>query len=292
MNVFNQKIKSSELIINKDGSIYHLHLLPEDIAETILLVGDPDRVAMVSDCFDSIELKKQKREFITHTGSYKGKRFTVISTGIGTDNIDIVMNELDALVNINLQTGTLNNEIRSLDIVRIGTSGSLQEDIGVDDILVSTYGLGLDLLMHYYNWQPTNSEISILNQITKQATFPILSPYLVGGSEKLLKKFNQLKSGITVTTSGFYAPQGRQLRAKVKLPKIIHELSAVKIEPNRITNFEMETAAIYGLSRISGFHAISVNAIMANRVSGTFSKSPTETIQKTIHEVLESLVKP
>ena len=219
------KISESDLIINPDGSIYHLNLLPEDIADTIITVGDQDRVAEVSKHFDSIELKKGKREFITHTGYLGKKRISVISTGIGTDNIDIVFNELDALVNINFETRTVNKELKSLNIIRVGTSGSIREDIEVGSILASSYGLGLDALMSYYEQDLSIEDTYLLQQI--KAHLPVLKsePYLTPASSQLLNQIaHDLPQGITATAPGFYAPQGRAVRAKLQVPDLIEKL--------------------------------------------------------------------
>ena len=258
------KISESDLIINPDGSIYHLNLLPEDIADTIITVGDQDRVAEVSKHFDSIELKKGKREFITHTGYLGKKRISVISTGIGTDNIDIVFNELDALVNINFETRTVNKELKSLNIIRVGTSGSIREDIEVGSILASSYGLGLDALMSYYEQDLSIEDTYLLQQI--KAHLPVLKsePYLTPASSLLLKQIAfDMSQGITATAPGFYAPQGRQVRAKLSVSNLIEKLSSFETKNQRITNLEMETAGIYALASALGHQALSINAILS-----------------------------
>lgn len=282
--------QTSELILNTDGSVYHLNVLPSDICSTVLLVGDPDRVPMVSSCFDTIETQKQKREFVTHTGTYRGHRFTALSTGIGTDNIDIVMNELDALVNIDLQTGDPTAQHTTLNIIRIGTSGSLQADILTDETVVSTHGVGLDQLMHHYKVAYTDDESLMAKAIHALIPASYIQPYVVSGSALLLKRFTGLKQGMTATCSGFYAPQGRQLRAASNFPGLIDQLHRFQDGDRRITNFEMETAAIYGLSRVLGHEALSVNAIMAHRMLKQFSTTPHETVQQTIRMVLDRLV--
>ncbi|OWY24131.1 phosphorylase [Sphingobacteriales bacterium UPWRP_1] len=278
-------IASSELVLNDDGSIYHLHLQPENIAPTIITVGDPDRVAMVSKYFDHIEFATQKREFVTHTGRVGNKRLTVISTGIGTDNIDIVLNELDALVNIDLKTRTPLPETTQLTIVRLGTSGSLHPDIPVDSIVVSSFGLGFDGLLHYYHFQPDETENKLL------AHFPTLQngivPYIARASQTLLSNFqHRFTTGITATCSGFYGPQGRQLRLQPALPQLLTQLQQFSDRHHRVTNFEMETAAIYGLSRLLGHRALSVNVIMANRALGMFSPNPYKAIDHLIQTTL------
>ena len=283
-------IPESELILNKDGSVYHLNLLPEDIAETIFFVGDPGRVKEVSKHFDEIEVKKEKREFITHTGRIGNRRFTVLSTGIGTDNIDIVMNELDALVNINLEDRTVNEEKKQLNIIRLGTSGSLQADIPVDEFVVSTYGIGLDNLMNFYEKNISEKASNIIGNFIIQMHLQssVLAPYIGEGSEELLEIFpNQFHRGITVTCSGFYAPQGRILRGNLSYPGLVNDLTNFEFEEHRITNFEMETSGIYGLCNILGHNGLSVNAIVANRVNKTYSKDAGKAIEKMITSVLD-----
>lgn len=288
----NEIIKPSELILNDDGSIYHLHLLPEQIADTIITVGDPDRVEKVSKYFDKIECKIQKREFVTHTGYIGNKRLTVISTGIGTDNIDIVINELDALVNIDLHTRQIKKDKKSLNIIRIGTSGTLQGEIDVDSIVLSSFGLGLDGLMNFYVSHNSDEEEEILLKINKAVELPI-KPCIAKGSEFLL---NQIKTdstytGITISATGFYGPQGRTLRMQPKVANFIDELAQLKFDNNeRITNLEMETSAIYGMGKVLGHHCLSVNTILANRQTKEFSKNPAESVEKVISYTLDKLV--
>ncbi|MEX2588659.1 MAG: nucleoside phosphorylase, partial [Chitinophagales bacterium] len=265
----NNSIKDSELILNPDGSIYHLQLRPEEIADLIFTVGDPDRVEMLSKYFDRIEFKKAHREFVTHTGYIGTKRMSVISTGIGTDNIDIVLNELDALANIDFDTKTIKTDFQQLKIIRIGTSGSLHRSIPVDTFVASAAGLGLDSLMHYY-------QIDKKNKPDIGVELPIL-PYFFEADQNLLNKFSGMHSGITATCPGFYAPQGRSLRLKAKDAQILDKLRSVKINEMAVTNFEMETAGIYGLAHLMGHKALSLNAILANREAGTFSKNPQAT---------------
>ncbi len=279
------QIPASELILNADGSVYHLNLLPGDIAETIILVGDPDRVPSVSGSFDTIELRKQKREFVTHTGSLKGKRITVLSTGIGTDNIDIVLNELNILANINLKTRQRHEKHTSLKLVRIGTSGALKADIPMDSIVVSSYGLGLDLLMHYYPHTPDTETAKILETLRAQLDIGFLNPYLIKAPGTLIKVFEKFQQGITATCSGFYAPQGRIVNSPSTIPNFIDRLAGSGI----ISNFEMETAGIYGLANVFGHEAVSVNAIVANRITGQFSADGQRVIQETIARTLHLL---
>ena len=283
------KITTTDLILNKDGSVYHLNLLPEDLADDIITVGDPDRVGEVSKHFDKVELRKGKREFITHTGYIGSKRLSVISTGIGTDNIDIVLNELDALVNIDLDRRVYLDKLKSLNIIRIGTSGAMQTDIPIDSILVSEYAVGLDALMAFYTYEASREEKVILRAIVSQApAFKPLKPYVCAASKLLLRKIGKdLPRGITVTAPGFYAPQGRELRFNKSIPNFIKQLSSISKDNWRLTNLEMETSGIYGLANILGHQAISVNAILASRVKYEFSKNPGKTIDKTIKLVLE-----
>jgi uridine phosphorylase len=280
------KIPATELILNGDGSVYHLNLLPEDLGETVLLVGDPDRVSEVSKHFDSIQIKKQKREFITHTGTLGSNKISVISTGIGTDNIDIVLNELDALVNVDLASREIKSGKRDLNLIRIGTSGALQEDIPVDSILVSTHGLGLDHLLWYYDIAP-DADVA---HIGKELGLDFLKPYFYQSHPDLLAQFDHRSlKGITATCCGFYAPQGRKLRANTHSGDLISSIQNLQLPQGKVTNFEMETAAILGLSKVFGFKAIAVNAIVANRITHQFSKNPADTIEKTILYTLDSL---
>lgn len=287
-----QKLSPADLIINPDGSIYHLNLLPEDIADTVITVGDLDRVPEISKHFDSIEVKKGKREFITHTGYLGKKRITVISTGIGTDNIDIVFNELDALVNIDFESRTVKSELKSLDIIRIGTSGAIQPDLPMGAILASTFGLGFDALMNYYIHQVSGEEHSLLEDIKSHFShIRGIHPYLTAADDTLLRTIGKdMAQGITITAPGFYAPQGRQVRAKNAIPDFISQLNSFKQGKHRITNLEMETAGIYALAKTLGHKALSVNAILASRVKFEFSNHPEKIVEQAIKTVLERLV--
>ena len=286
-------LAASELILNADNSIYHLNLQPQDIANTIITVGDPDRVATVSSFFDTIELKKGKREFLTHTGTYKGKRISVISTGIGTDNIDIVFNELDALVNVDFKNRELKERHTSLDLIRIGTSGAIQEDIAVDSFLLSEYAIGFDNLLHFYksehlqhpamqkafmahcNWHPKKSE-----------------PYIVTVDASLAKKFKdpEIIKGFTATNVGFYGPQGRMIRLETQDADLNDKIGSFRYQNLKITNLEMETSGIYGLSKLLGHRAVSMNCILANRSTGAFSKNPEKATLKLIEFTLNKLI--
>jgi uridine phosphorylase len=282
----------SELILNEDGSIYHLHLLPEDIANTIITVGDQDRVAKVSQYFDKVEIKKQNREFVTHTGTIGNKRITVISTGIGTDNVDIVLNELDALVNIDFKTRETKSILKSLDIIRIGTTGSIQKHIPIDSFLVSEFGLGFDNLMNFYDVKKSADELMIVEEVVdafEAKSDILLFPYCFKGSSNLKDKFKDLKSGITATNCGFYGPQGRNLRVKPEEPKLLSILQDFNYEGMKITNLEMETAGIYGLSKALGHQAISLNVILANRITNEFSKQGEKKIDELIKLVIEKI---
>lgn len=286
------RISETDLILNQDGSIYHLNLLPEDIADTIITVGDPERVQEISKYFDTVELKKGKREFITHTGTLSNKRLTVISTGIGTDNIDIVLNELDALANINLQTREVNANLKSLNIIRIGTSGVVQPDIPVDSLLVSNAAFGLDPLMHYYQHSNSEDETKLLSDF--KSLLPItyhLSPYIASADTSLLAQLTKgLQQGITITAPGFYAPQGREVRATSATKELMSVIQNFRSGSQRITNLEMETAGIYGLSAALDHKAISFNVILANRITQEFSKQPQQIMDNFIREILERLI--
>lgn len=286
-----QIIPESELVLNDDGSIYHLHLLPEEVADTIIFVGDQERVPEVSKHFDKIEVKKNKREFVTHTGTIGNKRLSVISTGIGTDNIDIVMNELDALFNINLHTREVKTDPVSLKIIRIGTSGSLQPDIPVDSVLITEYALGLDSLMQFYDYEENEEVSSLLSAIDEQLDLLFVSPYLFKAPGRLFDQFqSHFSTGITATCCGFYGPQGRTLRMDTKYEDLIKRLTAIEANGKRVTNFEMETAGIYGMATLLGHEAVSVNAILANRVRHQFSPEPKLIVDQTIKKVLDILV--
>ena len=287
-----QPIPESELIINDRGAIYHLDLRPEELAPTVIVVGDPDRVKKVSAYFDKTEHKRQHREFITHTGYIGNKNLSVISTGIGPDNIDIVFNELDALANIDFGTRLIKEELTKLNIVRFGTSGSLQADIPVDSFVASSHGLGLDNLLNFYNYEKTDADKAIVNAFIEQTKLDtaVTIPYAFSGSEMLLKKFGKgFHKGITVTCPGFFGPQGRVLRLGLSSPGLVDKLTHFSFNNHRITNFEMETSAIYGLGKLMGHECLSVNAIIANRVIKEFSKDSDAAVENMIKKALESL---
>lgn len=285
-------IAESELVLNDNGSIYHLDLLPENIADTIILVGDQGRVGKVSKHFDVIEYSGQKREFLTHTGRIGDKRLTVLSTGIGTDNIDIVVNELDALVNINLDTRTIKKEQKSLNLIRLGTSGSLQENLPVDSFLLSTHGIGFDGVFNYYaksnEIEDTELTDAFIEQTNWNEDFP--RPYIVPGSEVLLQLLKDgTEQGITATANGFYGPQGRQLRLEPRVPDLNEKLASFQHNGNRITNFEMETSALFGLGKALGHECATVCAIIANRFRKEYSKNHDLTIEQLISFLLQRL---
>lgn len=283
------RFSEADLILNNDGSIYHLNLKPEHVAEDIILVGDPERVARISQHFSSIEFEIQKREFITHTGTFNGKRITVISTGMGVDNIEIAMIELDALFNIDLIARTAKPKKRSLNFIRIGTSGAIQKEIDPGAEVISDYGIGLDNLMLYYQLAQTKIEIEIGQSIQQELRLHF-TPYVVKGSESLKARLgNGLLEGNTLTTPGFYAPQGRILRLKVSNPQLLEQIKSFDYNGFLLTNFEMETSMIYAFARMLGHQAISINAILGNRAKGTFSQNPYETIDSVIEKVLYRL---
>lgn len=286
-------IKESELILNADGSVYHIALNPEMVADHVILVGDPGRVKTVSSRFDKIHFERQHREFITHTGEFKGKQVTVISTGIGTDNIDIVLNELDAAVNIDLKTREIKKKLKKLNLIRIGTSGSLQADIPVDSFVASTFGLGLDVLLNYYNFENTELEEDLSDAFEEQTEWPasLHLPVFVEGNRTLLEKAKPFtKQGITATAPGFFGPQGRQLRLKPILSDLNEKLTSFQYQNHRICNFEMETSGLYGLGRALGHNCLTICAIIANRIKKEYSKNSQKSIENLIDLVLEELI--
>lgn len=283
-------IASSELIINNRGAVYHLDLHPDELAPIVLTVGDPDRVKEVSKHFDAIETQRQHREFVSHTGRLGNKRITVVSTGIGPDNIDIVLNELDALANIDFTSRTIKPELTQLSIIRLGTSGSLQAEIPVDSFVAGTHGLGLDNLLHFYRLEQNEEEQLLLQSFIThtQVHNQVSMPYISSASPALLKHFARgFHAGITVTCPGFYGPQGRILRLGLAAPQLVDRLTDFSFGQHRITNFEMETSAIYGLSRLLGHQCLSLNAIVANRITKTFSSNGQAAVEKLIVQSLE-----
>lgn len=285
-------LKKSEFIQNEDGSIYHLKLHPEQLANTVITVGDPERVPAIVKYFDSIEYSVKRREFHTQTGTCKGKRLSVVSTGIGTGNIDIVFNELDALVNIDFKTRKVKEKLTSLDIIRIGTSGSIQKEVALDSFLVSQAGIGLDSMMHFYNSNDI-LDVSFSEALAEHLGLSpkIGNPYVVPFDEGLASKFiTGYQRGITLTNSGFYGPQGRVLRLPVHDPGLNDKLASFRYEGQKITNLEMETAGMYGLAKLLGHRTVSLNAIIANRATGEFSANPAKTVDLLIQDALDCIV--
>jgi len=283
------KIAETDLILNPDGSIYHLNLKKEYLSEKIITVGDPSRVHRISRHFDKIEYEMNKREFITHTGTYKGKRLTVISTGMGTDNVEILMNELDAIFNVDLETREIVSDPVKLRILRVGTSGSIQEDIKVGDHVMGEYGIGLDPLAHFYQFEMSDFEKEIVSRLKESVQMPY-DPYCVRGSEELINQFKDIAvRGNTVTCQGFYAPQGRELRVPIRYPKLLDQLAYFHHNNFWLTNLEMETAGYYAMARLLGHEMISLNAIIANRATQKFAKDPYKIVDALIEKVLETI---
>lgn len=287
-------IDPAALMVNPDGSIYHLALHPEDVADTVICVGSPERVATISQYFDEIEIKKQHREFITHTGLLQKKRLTVISSGIGTDNIDIVMNELDAVVNINLVERQINPTRRELNIIRLGTCGGVAKELPVDSIVITHSVLGLDSLLNFYKFQPDDYETQGLNAFLEilPEVKQITQPYFVRGCKQLFHSLkNDCEAGITITAPGFFAPQGRWLRAEPRLLNLLDHLHDFSFQGERVLNLEMETSALFGLGKILGHHCATIAVTLNNRVSGEVSANPMRSILKLIESSLEAIVR-
>ncbi|MDG1426205.1 MAG: nucleoside phosphorylase [Flavobacteriales bacterium] len=283
-------IAETELIITKDKKIYHLNLSENEIADNIILVGDQDRVKLISSKFDFIEHKIQNREFITHTGVLNNTRISAISTGIGTDNIDIVVNELDALVNIDFETRTHRKNRKSLNLIRLGTSGALQSNIDIDSFITSAYGLGLDNLAHFYNDQDI-IDLNMSKLFSEHAKWPkeLSSPYIVKASEDLLKLFSEFNTGITATAPGFYGPQGRKIRLSPSISDLNNTISSFSFNEFKVTNFEMETSALYFLGRSLGHNTLTICAIIGNRFNKSYSKDHRKPIAELIEIVLEKI---
>ncbi len=288
-----RRIEESELIINDDGSAFHLHLKPGEVADTIILVGDPARVKLVASFFDSIEVEKENREFVSITGKRNGKRVTVVSTGIGTDNIDIVLNELDALVNIDFSTRTVKKNLTSLNFVRIGTSGSLQKDLPVDSWVLSEKAIGFDGLLNFYAGRDRVSDLEFENAFTSFVGWnsQLTAPYVVNAGAKLVDRLDSegITKGVNISSPGFYGPQGRVLRLNLVDPELNDKITDFRFENYRITNYEMECSAIYGLSALMGHQAATVCAIIANRLAGTYSDDYKSVIKSLVETVLSRL---
>lgn len=288
----NRVFEESELILSSEKKIYHLNLHPDEIADTIIIVGDPGRVPSISKHFDKIEIKVQNRELVTHTGYFNNKRISALSTGMGPDNIDIVLNELDALANIDLEKRIAKPGHRKLNIIRIGTSGAMQRDIPVDTFVASAYGLGIDGVLNFYKKTSEISEHEMNEEFIKQTNWPdfLARPYIVKASDKLMKKVAyDMRQGITATAPGFFGPQGRELRAELAFPELNNRLTEFMFQNNKVTNFEMETSALYGLGKILGHETLTVCVIIANRIAKQFSKNYKPIIEKLIITVLERL---
>ncbi len=284
------RISETDLIINPDGSVYHLNLKPRHIADVVITVGDPGRVHRITKFFDKVEYEMNKREYITHVGTYKGKRITVISTGMGTDNVEILMHELDALVNIDLRKREPKSKKRKLCIIRIGTSGSIQEDIRLGTHVIGEYGVGMDPLMHFYDFEEDEIGKVVSTTLQEQIGLPF-KPYTVRGSDLLIEHFKDIGVlGNTVTCHGFYAPQGRNMRIPSKYPRLLEVFNYFHHNGFWLTNMEMETAGYYALSKLLGHEMISANAIIANRIRNRFSKDPNRIVDALIKKVLEKIV--
>ncbi len=286
------RIPESELILDSRGAIYHIGIRPEELADTVLLVGDPDRVKKVSKHFDRVEFEWQHREFITHTGFIGKKRISVISTGIGPDNIDIAINEIDALANIDFNSRTIRPQLKSLQLIRMGTSGSLQKDIPVDSFVAGTHGLGFDNVMHFYVKQNTEAELALVDAFKTHTglTSGNVLPYIFEGSKQLLSVFNEgYHKGITIGCPGFFGPQGRILRLELAYPGLIDKLTHFTYNNHFISNFEMESSAIYGFGRLMNHQCLSLNVIVANRVAQEFSKDGNAAVERLITHSLQLL---
>lgn len=287
------QLADSELICNRDGSIYHLALHPGELAEKIILVGDPDRVAKVSQQFDSIELTRQKRELITHTGEYNGQRISVISTGMSVGNIDIVVNEIDALFNVDFKKREIKSNLTSLTLVRVGTCGGLQADVPTNATVVSSSGVGFDGLLHCYDIPYTEHERALTDAMTTHCdgyAYNRLLPYICDGCPELINRFSQHGHvGMTATCGGFYGPQGRQIRLKPQMQNFLDLIQQFCYQDQRIVNFEMETSALYGLGKALGHRCLSLCTVVANRVTGEFSRDPGNVMQQLISVTLDNL---
>ena len=287
-----RRFEESELILNADGAVYHLSCKPGDIAENIIVVGDPKRVSSVSKYFDTIDFTMENRELITHTGRLNGKRITALSTGMGPSNIDIVMNELDALFNIDLKERVVKENRTSLNIIRIGTSGSLQQDIPVDSFCMATHGLGIDGVLNFYDTPGGFIDDELTNAFIKHTSWPVAlgKPYIVKGSDALADKIGSgFYSGITATAAGFFGPQGRELRIKLAHPQLNSLFESFNHKGMKISNFEMETSALYGLGGMMGHNMLTVCLIIANRIKREYSKDYKPLMDKLIQTILQRL---
>ena len=289
----NQPIPASQLILNNEGAVYHLNLHPDQLADDVILVGDPGRVDMAAAYFDRIEVQRQNRELITRTGYFHGKRITVLSTGMGTDNIDIVLNELDTLANIDLKTRMPKEQHHTLNLIRIGTSGALQPEIGVEDTYIATrYAIGLDGLLYFYEKNTEVNEIAMRDAFIEQMDYPtdLPKPYVVEGSKELFDRLSEgYIQGVTATAPGFYGPQGRTLRMHLSYPELNRKMESFNYQGWRVCNFEMESSALYGLGKMMGHNCMTVCAVIANRVTEKFAIDYHPYMQKLIVNTLERL---
>lgn len=284
-------IPPSDLIVDQHHRIYHLNLRPDELADTILLVGDPGRVEKVSRHFDSVRVQRQHREIVTHTGTHRGRDISVVSTGMGTDNIDIVINEIDALKNIDFNTNAVLAEPKAVTLIRLGTCGALQADIDIHDYVVGNYGLGLDNVMQYYHWQPDAQAAAIQTALQEQLALEHISPYLTRADAALVAQFQAqgAHAGITATCSGFYGPQARHLRLAPKYPQLLTQLSQFRHDAHRVANFEMETSAIYGLGALLGHRCCALNLVVANRITEAFSPGYAKAMDEFIEWALVNI---
>lgn len=289
----NQPIPASQLVLNSEGAVYHLNLHPDQLADDVLLVGDPGRVELVASFFDKIEVERQNRELVTRTGYFNGKRITVLSTGMGTDNLDIVMNELDTLVNIDLKTRTPKEEHRTLNLIRLGTCGALQPDIEVEDSYVATrYAIGLDGLIYFYENNREVNEIAMRDAFIEQMDYPkdLPLPYVVGCSNELFDRLAQgYYQGVTATAPGFYGPQGRTLRMRLTYPELNRKIESFSYQGWRVCNFEMESSALYGLGKMMGHNCLTICVAIANRVTEKFATDYHPYVKKLVLNTLERL---
>ncbi len=292
MFFYTMELKPSELILNPDGSIFHLKLFPDQVADTIILVGDPNRVEIVSSFFDSVELRVSNREFHTHTGRFKNQRLSVMSTGIGTDNIDIVLNELDALVNIDLKNRVLKSEHRKLRLVRIGTTGGLQKDVPINSFILSRYAAGFDTVLNFYARRNEVSDLDMEKAFKKHTSWKscLPDPYFVASSDELFGLFPEsLPSGITISAPGFYGPQGRRIRLDPLDMELNDKLESFRYGDLRIMNYEMESSALFGLARLLGHEAVTLCTMIANRASMEFTEDYKASVSKLIKFTLDHI---
>lgn len=288
-----ERIAESELIINPDGSIFHLHLKPEQLANKVILVGDPGRVKMIASYFDEVECEVFNREFNTITGTFNGKRISVVSTGIGTDNIDIVVNELDAIVNIDFESRTVKQNKTTLELVRIGTTGGLQEEAKVDSFVMSTASIGFDGVLNYYARRDEVCDLEFEEAFTSHLSWnpQLASPYVIHAAEQLVTKFEgeEVLNGVTISAPGFYGPQGRVLRLPIADSEINDKITSFEFNGVKVTNYEMESSAIAGLGKLLGHKAVTLCAVIANRVSKTYSNDYKPVVKKLVEYVLDRI---